>query len=202
MALVHWLIFQSLYRIGAPAHTAWWSGRSSPLLVVVASTFRSDAETGKPERVGARLLYQWRWSLATLWVHDSILRLIMVRFGTIDADPDIRIREPHAAFQGARRQSRGDRDPGLVPPTNWASEPWLFIRTRVLRSTVQGGRVHQIGDIGHPVRAYRSIEIVATYLSGGCSRHLPWLRALYRWDLLRHARRRRASVSSSQRRSA
>lgn len=30
VAFVHWLIFQSLYRIGAPAHTAWWSGRSSP----------------------------------------------------------------------------------------------------------------------------------------------------------------------------
>lgn len=36
---------------------------------------------------------------------------------------------------------------------------------------------YQIGDIGHPVHAYLSVdEIVADGPSGGCRRYLPWLR--------------------------
>lgn len=75
-AFVHWLIFQSLYRIGAlcPYCMVVWAV-TIPLLVVVA------AIAGQPERGGAiaRGLYTWRWSLVTLWFTALIL-LILVRF--------------------------------------------------------------------------------------------------------------------------
>ncbi|MGV0643200.1 vitamin K epoxide reductase family protein [Mycolicibacterium sp. XJ879] len=73
---VHWLIFQSLYRIGAlcPYCMVVWAV-TIPLLVVVG------AIAVQPGRGGAvaRGLYTWRWSLVTLWFTALIL-LILVRF--------------------------------------------------------------------------------------------------------------------------
>lgn len=75
-AFVHWLIFQSLYRIGAlcPYCMVVWAV-TIPLLVVVA------AIALQPQRgnVVARVLHTWRWSLVALWFTGLIL-LILVRF--------------------------------------------------------------------------------------------------------------------------
>jgi uncharacterized membrane protein len=73
---VHWLIFQSLYRIGAlcPYCMVVWAV-TIPLLVVVSSiALRPVAGNAV-----ARGLYQWRWSLTALWFTALIL-LILVRF--------------------------------------------------------------------------------------------------------------------------
>jgi uncharacterized membrane protein len=73
---IHWLIFQSLYRIGAlcPYCMAVWAV-TIPLLVVVASiALQPQLENGV-----ARFLYQWRWSLVTLWFTALVL-MILVRF--------------------------------------------------------------------------------------------------------------------------
>ncbi|MDA2893002.1 vitamin K epoxide reductase family protein [Mycolicibacterium sp. BiH015] len=74
---VHWLIFQSLYRIGAlcPYCMVVWAV-TIPLLVVVASI------AAQPQRSGnavLRTLYTWRWSLVTLWF-TGVLLLILERF--------------------------------------------------------------------------------------------------------------------------
>jgi uncharacterized membrane protein len=76
VAFVHWLIFQSLYRIGAlcPYCMVVWAV-TIPLLVVVASI----ALQPQLEHGAARFLYQWRWSLVALWFTALIL-LILVRF--------------------------------------------------------------------------------------------------------------------------
>lgn len=77
VVFVHWLIFQSLYRIGAlcPYCMVVWSV-TIPLFVVAASiALRGEAATSG---VG-RLLYQWRWSLVALWF-TSLLLMILVRF--------------------------------------------------------------------------------------------------------------------------
>jgi uncharacterized membrane protein len=77
--LVHWLIFQSLYRIGAlcPYCMVVWAV-SIPLLVVLVSiVFRPALERGNS--AVARVLYQWRWSIVTLWF-TAVFLLIMVRF--------------------------------------------------------------------------------------------------------------------------
>ena len=77
--LVHWLIFQSLYRIGAlcPYCMVVWAV-SIPLLVVLVSiVFRPVLERG--DSAVARVLYQWRWSIVTLWF-TAVFLLIMVRF--------------------------------------------------------------------------------------------------------------------------
>jgi uncharacterized membrane protein len=75
-AFVHWLIFQSLYRIGAlcPYCMVVWAV-TIPLLVVVSSI----ALQPSPDNGVARVLYQWRWSLVTLWFTALVL-LILVRF--------------------------------------------------------------------------------------------------------------------------
>ncbi len=77
-AFVQWLIFQSLYRIGAlcPYCMVVWAVTVS-LLVVLASIVAAPAL----DRAGtaSRLLYQWRWSIATLWF-TAVFLLIMVRF--------------------------------------------------------------------------------------------------------------------------
>ena len=73
---VHWLIYQSLYVIGAlcPYCMVVWSV-TIPLLVVVSSiALRPLAHNGF-----ARVLYQWRWSLVALWFTGLVL-LILVRF--------------------------------------------------------------------------------------------------------------------------
>jgi uncharacterized membrane protein len=75
---VHWLIFQSLYRIGAlcPYCMVVWAVMT-PLLVVVASI----ALRPQAGNTVARVLYTWRWSLVALWFTGLIL-LILVRFWT------------------------------------------------------------------------------------------------------------------------
>jgi uncharacterized membrane protein len=75
-AFVHWLIFQSLYRIGAlcPYCMVVWAVMI-PLLVVVSSiALQPLASNG-----AARFVHQWRWSLTALWFTALIL-LILVRF--------------------------------------------------------------------------------------------------------------------------
>jgi uncharacterized membrane protein len=76
---VHWLIFQSLYRIGAlcPYCMVVWA-ITIPLLVVVASiAFRPVYENG--ESAVAQTLYRWRWSITALWF-TAVLLLILTRF--------------------------------------------------------------------------------------------------------------------------
>ena len=74
---VHWLIFQSLYRIGAlcPYCMVVWAV-TIPLLVVTAGIALA------PQRSSSGLvrgLYSWRWSLVVLWF-TAVLLLILVRF--------------------------------------------------------------------------------------------------------------------------
>src|SRR4051812_23521833 len=76
VGFIHWLIFQSLYRIGAlcPYCMVVWAV-TVPLLVVVASiALAPQLESGV-----ARVVHQWRWSLVTLWFTALVL-MILVRF--------------------------------------------------------------------------------------------------------------------------
>jgi uncharacterized membrane protein len=75
-AFIHWLIFQSLYRIGAlcPYCMVVWAVTIPLLVVVAAIALQPQLEGG----VG-RIVYQWRWSLVTLWFTALIL-MILVRF--------------------------------------------------------------------------------------------------------------------------
>jgi uncharacterized membrane protein len=76
VGFVHWLIFDSLYRIGAlcPYCMVVWAV-TIPLLVVVASiVLRSSG----PHRLHA-VAYRWRWSLVALWFITLIV-LIFIRF--------------------------------------------------------------------------------------------------------------------------
>ena len=76
---VHWLIYQSLYRIGAlcPYCMVVWAA-TIPLLVVVASiAFGPSGE--HRGGVVARELHHWRWSIATLWF-TAVILLIVARF--------------------------------------------------------------------------------------------------------------------------
>ncbi|WP_375485488.1 vitamin K epoxide reductase family protein [uncultured Mycobacterium sp.] len=77
VVFVHWLIFQSLFRIGAlcPYCMVVWAV-TIPLLVVVASIAFQPGDTAST--VG-RTLYRWRWSITVLWFTALIL-LILVRF--------------------------------------------------------------------------------------------------------------------------
>ncbi len=77
--LVHWLIFASLYRIGAlcPYCMVVWSV-TIPLLVVLVSAVFSSARAGHDSTV-AGLVYRWRWSITALWF-TAIVLLILVRF--------------------------------------------------------------------------------------------------------------------------
>jgi uncharacterized membrane protein len=76
---VHWLIFQSLYRIGAlcPYCMVVWVATMSLLVVVSTIAFRPDGEG--PDGVVMRELYRWRWSIAALWF-TAVFLLILVRF--------------------------------------------------------------------------------------------------------------------------
>ena len=76
-AFVHWLIFQSLYRIGAlcPYCMVVWVVTLSLLVVVAAIVARPTGASS----TAARVLYQWRWSLATLWF-TAVFLLIVVQF--------------------------------------------------------------------------------------------------------------------------
>jgi uncharacterized membrane protein len=76
---VHWLIFQSLYRIGAlcPYCMVVWAATISLLVVVASIAFGpSGAEHGN---VVTRELYHWRWSIATLWF-TAVFLMIVARF--------------------------------------------------------------------------------------------------------------------------
>jgi uncharacterized membrane protein len=75
---VHWLIFQSLYRIGAlcPYCMVVWVATIS-LLVVVTSIVSGPA--GAQRGGVARALLHWRWSIATIWF-TAVFLLILARF--------------------------------------------------------------------------------------------------------------------------
>lgn len=76
-AFVHWLIFQSLYRIGAlcPYCMAVWAV-TIPLLVVVTAI---AARTASSDNAVVRVLHTWRWSVVAVWFTALIL-LILARF--------------------------------------------------------------------------------------------------------------------------
>jgi uncharacterized membrane protein len=75
-AFVHYLIFQSLYRIGAlcPYCMVVWAV-TIPLLAVVASVALRPL-AGNPV---LRVIYQWRWSIVTLWF-TALFLMSLVRF--------------------------------------------------------------------------------------------------------------------------
>ncbi|MGD9620566.1 MAG: vitamin K epoxide reductase family protein [Mycolicibacterium sp.] len=74
---VHWLIFQSLYRIGAlcPYCMVVWAV-TIPLLVVAASIALALEDTGSAL---VRTLHDWRWSVVALWF-TAVTLLILERF--------------------------------------------------------------------------------------------------------------------------
>ncbi|MCV7232590.1 vitamin K epoxide reductase family protein [Mycobacterium branderi] len=76
-AFVHWLIFQSLYRIGAlcPYCMVVWAV-TIPLLVVVASIALHPVIEGNAVLRG---LYHWRWSITALWF-TAVILMILARF--------------------------------------------------------------------------------------------------------------------------
>ena len=76
VVFVHWLIFQSLYRIGAlcPYCMVVWSV-TVPLLVVVSSIALRPLAANPL----ARNVYHWRWPLVVLWF-TAVLLAILVRF--------------------------------------------------------------------------------------------------------------------------
>jgi uncharacterized membrane protein len=79
VAFVHWLIFQSLYRIGAlcPYCMVVWAVTITLLVVVSSIAFRPVFESR--DSTVAQVLFQWRWSLTALWF-TAVFLLIMVRF--------------------------------------------------------------------------------------------------------------------------
>jgi uncharacterized membrane protein len=76
---VHWLIFQSLYRIGAlcPYCMLVWAV-TIPLLVVVTSIAVRPVLESR-ESAAVQMLYGWRWSITALWF-TAVFLLILVRF--------------------------------------------------------------------------------------------------------------------------
>ncbi|SBS71582.1 Vitamin K epoxide reductase [uncultured Mycobacterium sp.] len=76
VVFIHWLIFQTLYRIGAlcPYCMVVWAV-TIPLLVVVSSI----ALRPLAGNAVARVLYTWRWSIVALWF-TAVVLLILVRF--------------------------------------------------------------------------------------------------------------------------
>jgi uncharacterized membrane protein len=76
---VHWLIFQSLYRIGAlcPYCMVVWVATFSLLVVVASIAFGPNGQ--HRGGVVARELHHWRWSIATIWF-TAVFLLIVARF--------------------------------------------------------------------------------------------------------------------------
>jgi uncharacterized membrane protein len=74
---VHWLIFESLYRIGAlcPYCMVVWAVTMTLLVVVASIAFGPLVERSAV----ARGLFQWRWSITALWFTTVIL-VILARF--------------------------------------------------------------------------------------------------------------------------
>ena len=75
---VHWLIFQSLYRIGAlcPYCMVVWAVIMTLVVVVLSILVRPSVDGAG---AAVRVLFQWRWSIVTLWF-TAVFLLIMVRF--------------------------------------------------------------------------------------------------------------------------
>ena len=73
---VHWLIYQSLYDIGAlcPYCMVVWAV-TIPLLAVTATVALQPQHGG----AAARFLHSWRWPLVALWF-TGLLLLILVQF--------------------------------------------------------------------------------------------------------------------------
>jgi uncharacterized membrane protein len=78
-AFVHWLIFQSLYRIGAlcPYCMVVWVVTVSLLVVIASIAIRPALQ--RRQTGAASVLYRWRWSIAALWF-TAVFLLIMLRF--------------------------------------------------------------------------------------------------------------------------
>jgi uncharacterized membrane protein len=85
VGFIHWLIFQSIYRIGAlcPYCMAVWAVMI-PLFVVVSSIALQPLENSAVGSSRKRLiagvapvLYRWRWSLVALWFAALILLILM-----------------------------------------------------------------------------------------------------------------------------
>jgi uncharacterized membrane protein len=74
VVFIHWLIYQSLYVIGAlcPYCMAVWAV-TIPLLVVVSSA----ALRPMAGNAFARIVHQWRWSIVALWFTALILMILM-----------------------------------------------------------------------------------------------------------------------------
>ncbi|MFV8316615.1 vitamin K epoxide reductase family protein [Mycobacterium sp. 23] len=74
---VHWLIFQSLYRIGAlcPYCMVVWAMTITLLVVVASILLRPTLD----DRGLLRFLFGWRWSFVTFWF-TAVFLLILVRF--------------------------------------------------------------------------------------------------------------------------
>jgi uncharacterized membrane protein len=77
LVFVHWLAFESLYRIGAlcPYCMVVWSVTVPLFAVAAAIAFRPVVESNPV----ANAVYQWRWPLVVLWF-TGLLLLILVRF--------------------------------------------------------------------------------------------------------------------------
>jgi uncharacterized membrane protein len=77
---IHWLIYQSLYTIGAlcPYCMVVWAV-TIPLLVVVTSIALAPGNGEPASNAVVRSIHQWRWSLVALWFTALIL-LILARF--------------------------------------------------------------------------------------------------------------------------
>ncbi len=73
---VHWLIFQSLYRIGAlcPYCMVVWS-----VMIPLAVVFASIAFAPDRGHKILQILHRWRWALTALWFIGLVL-LIFARF--------------------------------------------------------------------------------------------------------------------------
>jgi uncharacterized membrane protein len=76
VGFIHWLIFQSMYRIGAlcPYCMVVWAV-TVPLLVVVSAIAAQPVS----DRAAVRMLLNWRWPLTALWF-TALIVLILVRF--------------------------------------------------------------------------------------------------------------------------
>ncbi|HEX5254620.1 MAG TPA: vitamin K epoxide reductase family protein [Mycobacterium sp.] len=76
---VHWLIFQSLYRINAlcPYCMVVWAVTMSLLVVVASIAYRPVSQ--RRQAGPGWVLFQWRWSIAALWF-TAVFLLIMARF--------------------------------------------------------------------------------------------------------------------------
>jgi len=74
---VHWLIFESLYRIGAlcPYCMVVWAVTIALMVVVASIVFRPVIERGAV----ARGLFHWRWSITALWF-TAVILAILARF--------------------------------------------------------------------------------------------------------------------------